>query len=208
MPVRDLDLIAAHLVRHAPVLSAPGSHAQAAVALVLHQPPGGVPELLFIQRAKTPGDPWSGQMALPGGRRDPGDLDLAKTAARETLEEVGVQLDTPIGRLDDFSGSPRHARPIVVSPFVYRVAARPELATNHEVRGTVWVPMPVLVDPGAAVHYEFRRDIPEGRFPAFHYQGYTVWGLTYRVLGSFLRVLGSAYPALDRNRVVRDDNSQ
>ena len=208
MPVRDLDLIAAHLARHDPVVHRPGSHAEAAVARGLHQPPGGVPELLFIQRAQTPGDPWSGQMALPGGRRDPGDPDLAATAARETLEEVGVPLPGPLGRLDDFSGSRRHVRPIVVSPFVYRVDERPRVTPNYEVRDTVWVPLPVLVDPTAAVHYEFRRDVPEGRFPAFHYAGYTVWGLTYRVLGNFLRVLGRDYPELDLNRVVRDDNSQ
>src|SRR3712207_7728770 len=40
---------------------------------------------------------WSGHMALPGGGWEPGDKDVYDTARRETLEEIGVDLDE--GRL-------------------------------------------------------------------------------------------------------------
>ncbi|MBD0320648.1 MAG: NUDIX domain-containing protein, partial [Gemmatimonadetes bacterium] len=63
----------------------------AAVALLL-RPSGDGPELLLIRRAEREGDPWSGHMALPGGRADPRDRDAAATAARETLEEVGIDV--------------------------------------------------------------------------------------------------------------------
>ena len=45
---------------------------EAAVSLILAPNRDGL-EALFILRAKKAGDPWSGQMALPSGHRDPGD---------------------------------------------------------------------------------------------------------------------------------------
>src|SRR5262245_41364530 len=87
------------LSAHRPALVGEGETWRAAVALVFCAPPGAEPELLFIERARREGDPWSGHMAFPGGRRDPKDTDLAATAARETHEEVGLGLGAPIARL-------------------------------------------------------------------------------------------------------------
>lgn len=66
-------------------------HREAAVALLLR--PREQLEILLIKRAERDTDPWSGHMALPGGRREPGDADLVTTAFRETEEETGVPLD-------------------------------------------------------------------------------------------------------------------
>jgi len=52
----------------------------------------GDPEVLFIKRAARTGDKWNGHVALPGGKRDPEDEDDETTAAREALEEVGIDL--------------------------------------------------------------------------------------------------------------------
>jgi len=54
----------------------------------------GDPEVLFIKRATREGDKWNGHVALPGGRRDPEDEDDLATAVRETIEEVGIDLET------------------------------------------------------------------------------------------------------------------
>ena len=63
----------------------------------------GDPEILFIKRASRRGDRWTGHVALPGGRRDPGDADDAAAAVRETAEEVGIALAPgsaiPVGNL-------------------------------------------------------------------------------------------------------------
>ncbi|HEV8382740.1 MAG TPA: CoA pyrophosphatase, partial [Gemmatimonadales bacterium] len=74
----------------------------AAVAVILHESDDGL-EALFIHRAVRVGDTWSGQIAFPGGRREPSDHDLLATAIRETLEEVGVDLSRAerLGVLDD-----------------------------------------------------------------------------------------------------------
>ncbi len=173
------------------------THLRAAVALVLHEEAGADgPELLFIERAEREGDPWSGQMAFPGGRMDRDDPDLAATACRETAEEVAVELGEPIGRLDDLAGSrDPQVPPIVVSPYVYALSERPQTSPNHEVRSTVWVPVSWILHPDSALEYRFERPSFSGSFPAFGYQGYTVWGLTYRVLEMFFEVLGRELPS-------------
>lgn len=177
---------------------------EAAVALVLHQPGGRdgqidrSAELLFIERAERQGDPWSGHMAFPGGRREAHDFDLQGTAARETLEEVGIELPEPLGSLDHFNGS-RNVRvpPLLVAPYVYAVSERPKLTENHEVNATVWVPLRWILAPDSWVEYEIEREGMRVAFPAFRYDDYTVWGLTYRILRNFFSVLGRAIPSPD-----------
>jgi hypothetical protein len=88
------------------------------------------------------------------------------------------------------------ARPqrLVVSPFVYQVSGRPEVVTNHEVNSTVWVPAAALRDPAHATIYQFERPDYRGSFPAVQYRGYTIWGLTYRVLSRFFALLDRPLP--------------
>lgn len=124
-------------------------------------------------------------MALPGGRHDDTDEDLAATAIRETHEEVGVVLGEPLARLDDV-----HGRTIAnaVSTFVFTVPQRPELVLSpREVNAAVWIPVATLFDPASAVRYRY---LGFGSFPAIEYRGHIVWGLTYRILEHFAESLG------------------
>ncbi len=52
----------------------------------------GDPEVLFIKRSARIGDRWTGHIALPGGKREPLDLDDRETSMRETMEETGLDL--------------------------------------------------------------------------------------------------------------------
>ncbi|MCE2390125.1 MAG: CoA pyrophosphatase [Proteobacteria bacterium] len=191
--------VGSHRARIESAPESPGG--EAAVALIFHESPGSAsPELLFIERAARDDDPWSGQMAFPGGRRDSGDRDLAETAARETLEEVGVPLPAALGRLDDFSndGQARRfpeVRRVRVSPFVYELPRRPRPIPNHEVASTVWIPLRWIFDPASASTYLLERDDYRGVFPAFAFRDYKVWGITYRILEGLAEVLGLSLPS-------------
>ena len=65
--------------------------ADAAVSLLLRLQEQNL-ESLLVRRVENPNDLWSGQMALPGGKRDPKDPCLKQTAIRETLEETSIDL--------------------------------------------------------------------------------------------------------------------
>lgn len=64
---------------------------RAAVVVLVRGAGGSEPEVLLGRRREDPRDPWSGHIALPGGRRAPMDRDLLDTALRECLEESGVE---------------------------------------------------------------------------------------------------------------------
>lgn len=171
---------------------------RAAVALVL-RPGSAGPEVLLIRRAQREGDPWSGHVALPGGREQAEDATPAHTAARETHEEVGIDV-ARAGRLLG-AGEPvwpaavSRAPRILVRPFVFWVAGHVEATPNEEVDEAVWVPLHELRDPGSVTEHLLEVEgVGEMRFPAFGARGYVVWGLTHRILTAFLAL----YEATDR----------
>jgi 8-oxo-dGTP pyrophosphatase MutT (NUDIX family) len=185
-----LDAVVDAVRRHQPALAAEPPPWQAATALILHDHAEHGPEILFIERTSRPGDRWSGQMALPGGRRDPHDADLAATARREAFEEVGVRLPEPVGRLDDVHG--RGPLQGLVAPFVFTVPERPELVPQpSEVAEALWIPVAHALDAGNTVRYRYRG---LGPFPGVRYDGRTVWGLTHGILTDFCRVIGEELP--------------
>lgn len=162
----------------------------AAVALVLLDGGGGGLEVLLIRRAVREGDPWSGQIALPGGRYEAADSDLLATAVRETREETGVDLAHAerLGSLDDLYPRTPTLPPVVVRPFVFVLERRPALVTSAEVERAFWLPLMRLDAPGV------RRDITltlrgaERTFPAYLIDDDVIWGMTERILTPFVQL--------------------
>ena len=163
-------------------------HFQASVALVLRA--RDRLELLLVKRATSERDPWSGHMALPGGRRDDSDSDLKSTALRETEEETGVDLSgraTSLGRLEDVTPSTPHLPRLTVSPFVFGVPGdvRAQVASS-EIQDVFWVPIDELRMPENRGTVEIQLPGGKREFPSFRLVGEHVWGLTYRILEQFL----------------------
>ncbi len=166
----------------------------AAVSVILREPSergaSSLPDLLLIRRAPHDRDPWSGHMALPGGRRDPADPSLLVTAHRETLEEVDIALAEEgrvLGRLPAVVPRNAHIPPLTILPLVFAVPAGVEarIAAPHEVAELHWVSLEHLRSPAARTSFRYA---PAGdmTFPAFDVAGRSVWGLTHRVLTDLL----------------------
>lgn len=160
----------------------------AAVAIVLAPDPDSI---LLIRRAERTGDPWSGHMALPGGRREARDPDLLSTAIRETSEEVGIQLTSRAlaGVLDDVVPRTPVLPPIAVRPFLFVESTQPTLILNQEVTSARWVPVSHLLRPDT--HHPVRLDLggQSRMVQAYELEDAIVWGMTERILTGFLKYL-------------------
>ncbi len=182
MNPRTLDDISRHLLRQRPHRISEPDTIEAAVALVLVERDASGPELLLIKRAEHKHDPWSGQMALPGGRREPLDENLLQTARRETLEETGIQLEAAelLGELDDLHPRTRVLPPIVVRPFVFGLRYRPEVRLSEEVNLHLWVTLNGLKTAGRKSVISHRGQTLE--VPSYVVGDHVVWGMTERII--------------------------
>jgi 8-oxo-dGTP pyrophosphatase MutT (NUDIX family) len=178
----------ARLAAHRPVTDDDASLLWAAVAVVLVPSPDSV---LLIRRADRAGDPWSGHMALPGGRREDQDADLVATAVRETDEEVGLALTRAdlLGSLDDVVPRTPVLPPTAVRPYVFSLPERPVLRPNAEVAAYRWAELDHLLLPATyqTVHFDIRGE--RRAFPAYQLEEAVVWGMTERILTSLFEQL-------------------
>ena len=169
----------------------------AAIALVLRPGEGdgpmADPELLMIKRAEAERDPWSGHVACPGGRMEPGDHDLEQTAVRETWEETGVDLSRAerLGTLDDLHPRTPTLPPVVVRPFVFALASSPPppLVPSAEVQHAFWLPFARLLAPGVRREATLAVRGVERTFPAYLIGEEMIWGMTERIVTPFLSLL-------------------
>jgi 8-oxo-dGTP pyrophosphatase MutT (NUDIX family) len=174
---------------------------RAAVAAVLREAGYGL-ELLFVRRAEDPNDRWSGQMAFPGGRSEPGDLDLVATAVRETAEEIGLDLRAQgelLGGLDEVHALAR-GRPVDLSiaPYVFRLRGKAHLTLSPEITSLHWLPLDDLLGERHRATFEYVHEGTVLRLPCLRVGEVVIWGLTFRMFTSLRDALvpgGAAGPA-------------
>ncbi len=172
--------------------ASPGiGHSHAAVAVILCGP-ADRPEVLLIERARHADDPWSGQMAFPGGHYKAQDSSIRYTAERETREEIAVDLGAAeyLGQLDDEQG---RSTEIIVHGFVYYHPRLARWQPNQEVQAVHRVSLAELAAqrqwisrsrPGQP------RDCPGIRLGSTGER--VIWGLTYRFLDRLFTLIAGS----------------
>lgn len=131
----------------------------------------------------------AGQVAFPGGRVEPEDVDVVATALRESEEEIGLDaaMVTPLGFLEAFETISGYS----VTPVVARIAANAKLTPDPgEVAEVFEVPFAFFLEPANLRRYTMdfrghRREMVE-----FLHAGYRIWGVTAAILYNLLKRMG------------------
>jgi 8-oxo-dGTP pyrophosphatase MutT (NUDIX family) len=176
-----LEALLDRLAARAPRQVSETGRREAAVAMILHPDPD---RLLVVRRVTRESDPWSGQLALPGGRREPEDDSLLTTAIRETVEEVGIALvpDEMRATLDDLAPTSPMLPPMLVRPYVFRPVAESGIVLSGELDHAEWIGFEELLRPGTRVSRELLvRGVPL-RAVGYQLRAGFLWGMTERIL--------------------------
>jgi len=144
--------------------------------------------LVLMRRPEYAGA-HSGQISLPGGRREEGES-LKKTALREAAEEVGVLPDALriIGQLSSLYTPPSN---FCIYPFVAFSPSRPAFKLDsREVAELIETPLSLLANPANRKEevWTFEK-YGNRRVPFFQVFGHKVWGATAMILSEFLTIL-------------------
>ncbi len=169
------------LAAHSPQRVDDPTRSRAAVALLLT---GAPDRLLLIRRAERRGDPWSGHLALPGGRFQGSDPSLRATAIRETMEETGLVVDPSWCRaeLDDLAPQTVTLPRIVVRPFVFELPTAAPPSASDEVVGAEWVRLESLTTPGVYGRHTVMAGTAPREVDGYRLTDGILWGMTERIL--------------------------
>jgi 8-oxo-dGTP pyrophosphatase MutT (NUDIX family) len=193
-----LDALAARLQVYQP-RRLPGRRWVARCGVVLLMAEHGMaadaaPALLLMRRAERAGDPWSGHVSFPGGRVDPRDPSTRAAALRELQEETGLPMDapiTPMGRLSDLlTREHGRRRPMVVTPYVYRLPHAVALTPGLEAASLWWEPLHNLVDASLRRTVIWRVAGLPLPFPSIEVNGARLWGLSLMMVNELVRATG------------------
>jgi 8-oxo-dGTP pyrophosphatase MutT (NUDIX family) len=161
-----------------------GDHPPDAAVAVIINTSQGSNSLLLIRRTERKGDPWSGQIAFPGGHVVSSDSSLLETAIREADEEVGISLrkHLVLGVLPLVYARSHRVR---VAPFVFQLRSNVRTHPNMEVASAFWVPLNELANC-KATKSEVRVDEEELTVDSYVYRENVIWGLTFRIINLLL----------------------
>jgi len=201
--VPTLDDIVAALVKPAQRVVYEGAPRASVAAVIV---PGL--DLLMISRAAREGDPWSGQVAFPGGRMQEGDETPLHAAIRETREEIGVDLANArvLGELDEVP-TVHPLPPLLVRPYVFTLDRVPAFEPNHEVASVHRFPIEALLagEGRGKMTRTFRG--MEWTLPYVDHDGVRLWGLTLRMVDDLLDRIDGRGLGLDRPAIRGHDES-
>jgi len=160
--------------------------AKTAAVMMLLYPIAGETHFVLIERAVSD-SAHSGQIAFPGGRMDPEDLNNpVNTAIRETWEEIGVH---PLQQEVLVAGTSIYIPPsnYRVYPYLAFAKARPTFTLQlSEVQSILEVPIANLLDPACATKKVLKTSYAGAiEVPCFMLNDQVVWGATAMILMEF-----------------------
>ena len=168
-----------------PILKEPPVEAAVLVPIVFHSTAD--PTILLTKRTAHL-KAHAGQIAFPGGRRDPEDMDAVATALRETMEETGIPREhiEILGHLDRYMTRTGYAVTPIVGALHSPLSPIPE---PEEVAEIFEVPLAHFMN--RANHQRHSRDLNGVRrhFYAMPYNDYYIWGATAGMLRNLVDVL-------------------
>jgi 8-oxo-dGTP pyrophosphatase MutT (NUDIX family) len=154
-----------------------------AVAIIIDPKRAGA-SVLLIRRQDREGDPWSGQIAFPGGHKATQDQTLLQSAIREASEEVGINLHDHelLGVLPLVYS---HARRMPVAPFVFQLRSNVAVRLNDEVAESFWAPLSKLLITKTTTR---QVQVEQGKLnvDCYIFDEHVIWGLTFRIINILL----------------------
>jgi 8-oxo-dGTP pyrophosphatase MutT (NUDIX family) len=157
----------------------------AAVVVLLKKTSLGF-EVLFVKRAESPKDAWSGQTALPGGKRDPKDFEIKTTVVRETLEETKIDLLVGCRFLGTMEPLRSVKKPEVkILPFVVLQEREQTIELNEELTEYFWMPLKELAEHEKIVTIDLKE------VPTYTVNSHVIWGLTYNIIHNLVTLLSA-----------------
>lgn len=143
----------------------------------------------LIVRSTNERDRHSGQISLPGGKREETDRDFAETAIRETSEEIGLEKHYVriIRELSPIYIPPSN---FYVYPYISYTKKNPEFILQQseaveviEFPITSFLNLPdspeIMALPGAGGH----------EVPVINFNEYIIWGATAMILSEFSQLI-------------------
>jgi len=190
LPNLDLSSNLLHLKDKLALIPRPADsdHVEAVVAILLWDEPGRSLQTLLVQRAEREGDPWSGQIGLPGGRVKQAVESPRAALHREVEEEVGIRLEEFGVELGSLSvGHPMRRIEMRVQPWVYGLKIKPEVRLGSEIADSLWVNLLELPSKKKMSDITIRNQ--PWSVESYFVEGRVVWGFTYTVLTELLPIL-------------------
>ena len=160
---------------------------RSAVAIVITSSPPY--QALFIKRAIRKGDPWSGDIAFPGGKKQSEDKSSLETALRELKEETGLipSDTTPIYRLNDRITRVHHKNlPMTISPWIFQTEAAEQVKLNHESTDFMWINLCDFTNPDYQSHLTWKTRFGDFTMPTVDIAEHRIWGLTLSMIRSMI----------------------
>lgn len=157
---------------------------QAAVLILVKDVASHNPHILLTKRAAHLSS-HAGEIAFPGGMKDPDDADLLATALREAEEEVGIaaqsiRIHTQLPKCYTRQG-------VEVLPVVAHLQeAVPLRLQTEELDAAFWLPYSFLMADLRIRTDIFERNQQQFWAPVYRFEEHEIWGFTARLLVDFM----------------------